>query len=63
MLSIVNPANGQGFFSLLFNYNWLKDKDIVGFTKDKIHSLATSKISPERYFLDLLKSSKYMHLR
>ncbi|KAI5067062.1 hypothetical protein GOP47_0017590 [Adiantum capillus-veneris] len=48
MLAIANPANGQGFFSLLFNFNWIREKDQVGLRRDKVHSLATSKISPER---------------
>lgn len=48
MLSIANPNNGAGFFSLLFNYNWVKEKDKVGLTKDKVHSICTSKITAER---------------
>lgn len=51
MLSIANPANGQGFFSLLYKYNWVKDKDMVGLTKDKVHSIATAKICADRYLL------------
>ena len=49
MLSIANPSNGQGFFSLLYAYNWVKYKDIEGLTKDKVHSIATAKITPDRY--------------
>lgn len=48
MLSIANPTNGQGFFSLLYKYNWIRDKDLVGLTKDKVHSLATAKLDADR---------------
>ena len=51
MLSIANPANGPGFFNLLYKHNWIKEKDMVGLTKDKVHSLATAKIDAERYFI------------
>ena len=49
MLSIANPSNGQGFFSLLYSHNWVRDKELVGLTKDKVHSIATTKITPDRY--------------
>ena len=49
MLSIANPNNGAGFFSLLYNYNWVREKDMVGLTKDKVHSICTAKITAERY--------------
>lgn len=71
MLSIANPSNGQGFFSLLYNYNWVKEKDMVGLTKDKVHSLATTKISADRYLLTKtfhfqrhnIKSPKYSYFK
>lgn len=51
MLSIANPSNGQGFFTLLYDYHWLKDKDMVGLTKGKVHSLATTKTFADMYIL------------
>ena len=56
MLSIANPSNGQPFFSLLYAHNWVKDKDMVGLTKDKVHSIATAKITPDRYLFFEIKA-------
>lgn len=47
-LCIANPANGEEFFSMLFNRDW-KDRDMLGITRDKLYSLCSAKISNERY--------------
>ena len=59
MLSIANPANGPGFFNLLYKQNWIKEKDMVGLTKDKVHSLlATAKVDADRYFISKICHSQ-----
>ena len=49
MFSIANLANEQDFFTFVYAHNRVKDKDMVGLKKDTIHSLATIKISSDRY--------------
>lgn len=46
-LAIANPANGEEFFSLLYDLNW-DDKSMMSVTRDKLYCLCTSKISAER---------------
>ena len=40
MLTIANPNNGDGFFQLIFNYDWSK-KGVVDLTKEN-HMVSTS---------------------
>ena len=41
MLTIANPNNGDGFFQLIFNYDWSK-KSVVALTKENLYTVATS---------------------
>ena len=47
MLTIANPNNGDGFFQLIFNYDWSK-KGVVALTKEKLYTVATSRVHAER---------------
>ena len=47
MLTIANPNNGDGFFQLIFNYNWSK-KGVVALTKEKLYMVATSRVHAKR---------------
>lgn len=60
MLAIANPANGQGFFSILFHYDWEKAEDRVGITKDKLHALVTARVPTERYLKVLLCTTSFV---
>lgn len=48
MLAIANPANGPGFFQLLFKYDW-GVKGLVTLTKEKLYILGMSRLSADRY--------------
>lgn len=56
MLVIANPENGEGFFQLLYNYDWSK-KGLVALTKEKLYTLAISRLSQGRYEILSLKFS------
>ena len=47
MLTIANPNNGDGFFQLIFNYDWSK-KGVVAPTKEKLYTVATSWVHAKR---------------
>ena len=47
MLTIANPNNGDGFFQLIFNYDWSK-KGVVALTKEKLYTVATSRVHAKR---------------
>lgn len=50
-LQVANPANGEGFFRLVWDYDWSPANRNGPLSKDKLLVLATSRISNERCIL------------